>query len=286
MGPKTRHLILPTKSIHDDWATECAVFARSIAMLISMRARSRITLAKTPVTVRRSGRLGNSRTRRGASGLFACCNEGSTAVKRGALRYRSSSGQRVSPGTVGRFPSSRSTAYTSGRPRLRDGPRAGPVSGGSPAAWVSPPRRQQRCIRPGAGVHVVQPPGAPHGPLPLARSKARPPTRRDTHLRTLMSWDRTSYLARPSILSRAPRVPVPPGTHGEPRTLTVRISLTVHRNTSLLTDRYRPHLCKAVLQPAGHAWSTAKLNQGHPVCWLLRAVNTSKWFVCRSVSFM
>jgi hypothetical protein len=39
-------------------------------------------------------------------------------------------------GAIG-FPSSQSTADASGRPRLRDGPRDGPVSGGSPAAWVS-----------------------------------------------------------------------------------------------------------------------------------------------------
>jgi hypothetical protein len=32
---------------------------------------------------------------------------------------------------------------------------------------------------------------------------------------------------------------------GEPRTLAVTISLTVRQNTALLTDRYRPHLCKA-----------------------------------------
>jgi hypothetical protein len=51
-------------------------------------------------------------------------------------------------------------------------------------------------------------------------------------LRTLMSCNRTPHLARPSILCRARRVPVPPGTHGEPRTLTVRISLTVHQRTS------------------------------------------------------
>jgi hypothetical protein len=36
------------------------------------------------------------------------------------------------------------------------------------------------------------------------------------------------HLARPVILPRAPHVPAPSGTHGEPRTLTVRISLTVH----------------------------------------------------------
>jgi hypothetical protein len=84
-----------------------------------------------------------------------------------------------------------------------------------------------------------------------------PPTRRDTHLRTLMSCGRTPRLVRPAILSRAPRVPVLPGTHGEPRTLTVRISLTVHRRTSPLTDRYGPLLCKAVLPPLSGAKSAS-----------------------------
>lgn len=50
------------------------------------------------------------------------------------------------------------------------------------------------------------------------------------------------------ILPRAPRVPVPTGTHGEPRTPTVRLSLTVRQNASLLTDGYAPLLCKAVLR--------------------------------------
>jgi hypothetical protein len=88
----------------------------------------------------------------------------------------------------------------------------------------------------------------------LARSEARPPTRRDTRLRTLLSCDRMPHLVRPSILCRAPRVPVPSGTHGEPRTLTARISLTVHPSTSLRTDRRRPHLCKAVRRSRLTSW--------------------------------
>jgi hypothetical protein len=51
------------------------------------------------------------------------------------------------------------------------------------------------------------------------------------------------------ILVRARRVPVPSETHGEPRTTTVRISLIVHEEASLLTVGYGPDLCKAVLQP-------------------------------------
>jgi hypothetical protein len=39
---------------------------------------------------------------------------------------------------------------------------------------------------------------------------------------------RAPRLIRLVISARAPRVPVPTGTHGEPRTTTVRISLTAH----------------------------------------------------------
>jgi hypothetical protein len=49
------------------------------------------------------------------------------------------------------------------------------------------------------------------------------------------------------ILIRAPGVPVPTGTHGELPALADRSSLTVHGNTSLLTSRDSPLLCKAVL---------------------------------------
>lgn len=41
-------------------------------------------------------------------------------------------------------------------------------------------RRRRRRTSPGTGVHVVQPPGAPHGPLPPARFEASSPARRDT----------------------------------------------------------------------------------------------------------
>jgi len=68
---------------------------------------------------------------------------------------------------------------------------------------------------------------------------------RHAHLRTLISCDRTPHLARSAILSRAPRVPVARGIHGEPRITTVRISLTVHEKASLLTVGYGPDLCKA-----------------------------------------
>jgi hypothetical protein len=50
------------------------------------------------------------------------------------------------------------------------GPRPGPKVVSHQLRGI-PPRRQRRHSRPGAGVHVVQPSGAPHGPLPLARSE-------------------------------------------------------------------------------------------------------------------
>ena len=51
-----------------------------------------------------------------------------------------------------------------------------------------------------------------------------------------------------AILVCVPRVPVRTETHGQPPTMTDRSSLTAHQSPSLLTARYSPHLCKAVLQ--------------------------------------
>jgi hypothetical protein len=59
-------------------------------------------------------------------------------------------------------------------------------------------------------------------------------------------------------LFRAPRVPVATGTHGEPRTTTVRISLTAHQNTSLLTRGDCPLLCKAGVE----VWSPFASRRG------------------------
>jgi hypothetical protein len=122
---------------------------------------------------------------------------------------------------VDKFPSSRSIAVASGEPRLRDGPGL-------------PSRRQRRRSRPGAGVHVVQPLGAPHGPLPLARSKQG---RRRDGRPTPSCPAAAAHLVRLVILACAPRVPVPTGTHGESPALADRSSLPVHGNTSLLTPR-------------------------------------------------
>jgi hypothetical protein len=72
----------------------------------------------------------------------------------------------------------------------------------------------------------------------------------------LMSCGGPTHPVRQAILVRAPRVPVATGTHGEPRTTTVRISLTVHDETSLLTVGYGPDLCTAGVK----VWSsTAQL---------------------------
>lgn len=52
------------------------------------------------------------------------------------------------------------------------------------------------------------------------------------------------------ILNRATRVPVATVTHGEPRTttVTIRMSLVMHQKTSLLTVGDRPLLCWEVLR--------------------------------------
>jgi hypothetical protein len=125
-----------------------------------------------------------------------------------------------------------------------DGPKLGPRSGEVPAARVSPRRRSG--VADQRGVHVVQPPGAPHGPLPLVCS--------------MQVADATGYPLSPShvlrqvdtlvcsvILARAPRLPVLTGTHGESPAMAGRILLTVHGNTSQLTSCDSPLLCKAVL---------------------------------------
>jgi hypothetical protein len=59
-------------------------------------------------------------------------------------------------------------------------PRAGPEGGGSPAARVSRRVGSEGVADQGQGSMSFSRAGAPHGPLPLARSKPSPPTRRDT----------------------------------------------------------------------------------------------------------
>jgi len=52
------------------------------------------------------------------------------------------------------------------------------------------------------------------------------------------------------ILACAPCVPGPTVTHGEPRTTTVRISLTVHKTPSLVTVGDRPDLLQGGTRPS------------------------------------
>jgi hypothetical protein len=61
------------------------------------------------------------------------------------------------------------------------------------------------------------------------------------------------------ILIRAPCVPVRTGTHGEPPTTTVIISLIMHENASLLTLRYGPRLCTAGVEGSSPFVSTMLL---------------------------
>jgi hypothetical protein len=82
------------------------------SLLVSRNVKSRIP-ASSPLSGPQSTR----------AVLFACCNEGSTAVNCGTPRYRPSAGQRVSPGTVGRFPSSQPGTFPGG-PRFGMGCRA------------------------------------------------------------------------------------------------------------------------------------------------------------------
>ncbi len=76
----------------------------------------------------------------------------------------------------------------SGGPPLRDGPPGLDMRVVGSPRWrgypiASAPRRS----RPGAGVQVVQPQGAPPGRLPLVRSEASSPTRRDTRFTPRLS---------------------------------------------------------------------------------------------------
>jgi hypothetical protein len=59
-------------------------------------------------------------------------------------------------------------------------PQAGREGGGAPEGAGIPSHRRRGCSRPGAGVEVVQPSGAPPRPPRLAYFRTSPPTRRDT----------------------------------------------------------------------------------------------------------
>jgi hypothetical protein len=134
----------------------------------------------------------------------------------------------------------------SGRPRLRDGPRAGPVSGGSPAAWVSRHVGNRGVADQGQGSMSFSRRVLHMDPCPWPAP--RQGRRRDgipTYAPSCPATERhTAHVRRSCLVPLA--CPFPrglTGNHGHSRSN----SLTVHRNTSLLTDRYGPHLCKAVL---------------------------------------
>jgi hypothetical protein len=74
--------------------------------------------------------------------------------------------------------------HASGRPHSGMAP-AGREGGGAPRGAGIPSRRHRAYSRPGAGVEVVQPSGAPPRPPRLACFRTSPPTRRDTHFRPL-----------------------------------------------------------------------------------------------------
>jgi hypothetical protein len=79
----------------------------------------------------------------------------------------------------------RRRAGASGGPPLRDGPRAEPVDGGHLEAQVSRRAGAGGVANQGRGVQVVQRVGcSTWTPLPLARSEASSPTRRDTRFRS------------------------------------------------------------------------------------------------------
>jgi hypothetical protein len=100
--------------------------------------------------------------------------------------------------------------------------------------------------RPGAGVHVVQPPGAPHGPLPPVCSKASPPTRRDTRFAPRILRQAGASHAAGDLGPCSSRA----RSHGDSRGTTAmagRISLTARENKSQFAECYGPDLCKAGL---------------------------------------
>jgi hypothetical protein len=94
----------------------------------------------------------------------ACHKTGSVTINTGHSCPRPTAGQCLDQGGIRVFPSSQSNTSASGRPRLRDGfARQVWIVVGHQGAGI-PSRRRRRRSRPGTGVHVVQPPGAPHGP--------------------------------------------------------------------------------------------------------------------------
>jgi hypothetical protein len=145
-----------------------------------------------------------------------------------------------------RFPSSRPNTSASGGPRLRDGPGLGPKVVGHQLRGYPATVGTRRRSRPGPGVHVVQPPGAPHGPL--ARSEQSSPTRRDTRFR--LSYP--AAVGTPRAPGNLDSCPLRARSHGDSRGIT-------GPGGQKLTDRaWEPF-------PAHTAWQSAPLHVSTPV---------------------
>jgi hypothetical protein len=97
----------------------------------------------------------------------------------------------------------------------------------------------------GAGVHVVQPSGAPHGRLPPIRSEASSPTRRDTRFLPPPNVQR-----RPTACCRRAISP------GKPR------SIAVPRDTGLLHVKAPDRALGAVFQ-AGCSRNAKQMRNDH-----------------------
>jgi hypothetical protein len=142
-----------------------------------------------------------------------------------------------------RTPKHRSTVPPAG---LAPGwPRAG-LEGGVTSCAGIPPRRQRRRSRPGAGVHVVQPSGAPHGPLPLARSKQG---RRRDGIPTPSCPATAAHLVAPGDLGSCPSRA---RSHGDSRGIT-------GSDGQKLTHRAREHF------PVHTTWQSGPLQGGTPI---------------------
>lgn len=68
----------------------------------------------------------------------------------------------------------------------------------------------------------------------------------------------------PGILVRAPRVPVPTGTHGKSPLLTDKSSLSVHRSDSHLVPRDSPAICKAEVEHGDMGFPSSQPNTRWP----------------------
>jgi hypothetical protein len=130
------------------------------------------------------------------------------------------------------------------------------------------PRQSRITATPGSlGATCGGPPSGRVSTLPMTppSQPAHPPLRKPSRRAQFMPTLRVKsddhavrVLAPPTpvIFVRAPCVPVPAGTHGEPWTTTVKVSLSVHHNAFLLTDGHGPLLCTAGVEGSSPFVST------------------------------